>query len=204
MRLAVIGIVSAAVIVSIAPAFAQDKPDFSGTWTYNAERSSKTSRGVRVNGIDRSMTPIDVDKPPSPALGTDFTAKQDAKSLTLELTQTLQTGNFQTIDGVRRDNNTLAGTVVYSVLYALDGSESHNKFPSPIVGRPEGENVSTAAWNGSTLVVTITPVPSNPATKPPSTTRAFHLDSDGNLIVETTTTMGGAPWTYTTAYTRKK
>jgi hypothetical protein len=73
------------------------------------------------------------------------------------------------------------------------------------VGRPEIESVSTAAWNGATLVITITPVPPNPtAARPTSTTRSFHLDSDGNLIVETTTTMAGGPWTYTTAYARKR
>ena len=151
------------------------------------------------------MTPTDIDRPPSPVLGTDFTAKQDAKSLTLELTLTQQTGTFQNIDGVRRDNNTVAEAVRYSSVYALDGSESHNKAPSATVGRPEIESVSTAAWNGGTLVITVTTVPSNPAAaRPASSTRSFHLDTDGNLIVETTTTMAGGPWTYTTAYTRKR
>ncbi|HKW00722.1 MAG TPA: hypothetical protein VJN96_12915 [Vicinamibacterales bacterium] len=199
-----IGIVSAAVIVSVAPGFAQDKPDFSGTWTYDAEHSSKTTRGGR-RGADGSITPIDVPQPPSPALGKEFTAKQDAKALTLGLSVTQQTGVFQNVNGVRTDNNTVAGTVAYSTVYSLDGSESHNKTPPAIVGRPETESQSTAAWNGSTLIVTTTVVPSNPtAPKPSSTTRSFHLDADGNLLVETTATMVGGPWTYVTAYTRKK
>jgi hypothetical protein len=86
-------------VASVGHAFGQQRPDFSGTWTYDAAHSSKTSRGVSVNGVDRSTTPIDVDKPPSPALGNDFTAKQDAKTLTLELTLTRQTGDS---DDVRR------------------------------------------------------------------------------------------------------
>jgi hypothetical protein len=72
-------------------------------------------------------------------------------------------------------------------------------------GEPELEFVSTAAWNGGTLVITTTWVPPNPTPTPrPSTTRSFRLDSDGYLIVETTTTMVGGPWTYTTAYARKR
>jgi hypothetical protein len=208
-------------VASVGHAFGQQRPDFSGTWTYDAAHSSKTSRGVSVNGVDRSTTPIDVDKPPSPALGNDFTAKQDAKTLTLELTLTRQTGDSdpfkdsrlkyqqdlysRTIDGARGDNNTAAGTVHYSSVDALEGSESHNKIPPMTSGEPELEFVSTAAWNGGTLVITTTWVPPNPTPTPrPSTTRSFRLDSDGYLIVETTTTMVGGPWTYTTAYARKR
>ena len=117
------------------PGYDQQSRDFSGTWTYDAAHSSKTSRGVHV-GPDRSMTPIDIDRPPSPVLGTDFTAKQDAKSLTLELTLTQQTANLSNSTACGGINNTVAGASATHPSYALDGSESHNKAPSATVGSP--------------------------------------------------------------------
>ena len=44
------------------------------------------------------------------------------------------------VNGVPVNQSTTGPTVAYTVVYALDGSESHNKTPSLIVGRPETGN----------------------------------------------------------------
>ncbi len=147
MRHALVGIAIVASVVG------QERPDFSGTWTYDAAHSSKTSRGLRI-GPDGTRTEIEINSPPPPAFGAEFTAKQDAKTLNLSLSLTQQTGVARMVNGVRVDQSTTGATVAYTVAYALDGSESHNKTPSLIVGRPETETVSTAAWSANTLVIT--------------------------------------------------
>jgi hypothetical protein len=147
MRHALVGIAIVASVVG------QERPDFSGTWTYDAAHSSKTSPGIRI-GLDGTRTEIEINSPPPPALGAEFTAKQDAKTLNLSLSLTQQSVGRR-VNGVPVNQSTTGPTVAYTVAYALDGSESNNKMPSTLVGRPETETVSTAAWNANTLVLTI-------------------------------------------------
>jgi hypothetical protein len=196
MRQALVGIAIVASVVG------QERPDFSGTWTYDAAHSSKTSPGLRV-GPDGTRTEIEINSPPPPAFGTEFTAKHDAKTLNLSLSLTQQNGVARRVNGVPVNQSATGPTVAYTVAYALDGSESNNKTPSPFVGRPETETVSTAAWNANTLVFTITNQVAT-AGEPAVITRSFRLDSDGRLIVETTGTLGTKPQTITTAYARKR
>ena len=200
MRHALVSLAIIEAVASVVLAIGQERPDFSGTWTYDAAHSSKTSQGLRV-GPDGTRTVIEINSPPPPALGGEFTAKQDAKVLNLGLSLTQQTGVARMVNGVPVNRATTGPTVAYTVVYALDGSESHNKTPSLIVGRPETETVSTAAWNANTLVVTSRIATASATT---ATTRSFRLDSDGSLIVETTGTVGTTPQTVTTVYTRKR
>ena len=99
MRHALVGIAIVASVVG------QERPDFSGTWTYDAAHSTKTSRGLRI-GPDGTRTEIEINSPPPPAFGADFTAKQDAKTLNLSLSLTQQTGVARMVNGVPVNQNT--------------------------------------------------------------------------------------------------
>jgi hypothetical protein len=123
--------------------------------------------------------------PLTPAFGSEFTATQDQKTLT-----------------IRR---TLASTtpVTYTGVYALDGSETRNKAPSSTVGQPGIETASTTAWDGNKLVITIWR-PAQPGAG--KQRRVLRLESDGTLMVETTTPgpNGAPPSSTTTAYKRAR
>jgi hypothetical protein len=108
-------------------------------------------------------------------LGQGGTIAQDAKTLTI--TRTTQNGEVK-------------------VVYNLDGSESKNM----MMGRGgQTEQVSKAAWEGMTLVVTTNfTMGENAVTR----TEKYSLDAQGQLVVATTAPGrgGGEPTTTTRTY----
>jgi hypothetical protein len=125
MKRARIGIIAAAVFAVAAVAFAQ-KPDFSGTWTLDAEASGTAAApgaapGGGGGGGGRG----------GGALGNGpATIKQTADTLTIELT---------------RGENKVTTT------YKLDGTESKNT----MMGRGgQVESTSVAKFDGATLTIT--------------------------------------------------
>lgn len=88
---------------------------------------------------------------------------------------------------------TLGGTEVASV-YNLDGSQSTNTLS---FGGQSFDQISTAAWNGSNLVVTT-------QGQAGDTTMTLSLNAEGQLVVETTGPGrgGGAPTTTTQTYNK--
>ena len=109
-------------------------------------------------------------------LGQAATLTQDAKTLTI--TRTTQNGEVK-------------------LVYNLDGSESKNS----VMGRGGAatEQVSKAAWEGTTLVVTTNYMMGETAA---TRTQKFSLDASGQLVVATTSPGrgGGEPTTTTQTY----
>src|SRR5687767_992548 len=105
------GALSLVFAASIAQA--QDKPNFSGSWTLVADPNAPAPGRGGGGGLGQAAT-----------------LTQDAKTLTI--TRTTQNGEVKTV-------------------FNLDGSESKNM----MMGRGgQTEQVSKAAWEGTTLVVT--------------------------------------------------
>jgi len=108
-------------------------------------------------------------------LGQAATITQDAKTLTI--TRTTQNGEIK-------------------IVYNLDGSESKNM----MMGRGgQTEQISKAAWEGNTLVVTTNYTMGEAAV---TRTQKFSLDASGQLVVATTAPGrgGGEPTTTTQTY----
>ena len=90
--------------------------------------------------------------------------------------------------------------------YALDGSETRNEV---MLGNGVQRQLSRAAWNGSTLVITTVHVFPNPSGAGDSlrvqVTQRLSLDTPTRLIAETTRdgVLGGAPSTTRTVYTKQ-
>jgi hypothetical protein len=96
MKRARVGIIGAAVFAVAAAAFAQAKPDFSGTWTLDPEASGMAAGGGQGGGGGRG----------GGALGNGpSTVKQTADTLTIERTM---------------------GENKVTLTYKLDGTESKN------------------------------------------------------------------------------
>jgi hypothetical protein len=185
-----------------AAAVTQTRPDFSGAWVFDADHSSKTQIAyVTIVSSDGSRVPTEREVPLVPTLGNEFKATQDAKTLTIERTLT-PTSVPMTINGVTKEP-TKGDAVTYRVVYALDGSETRNKAPSPRLGEPEIERVGIATWDGDRLVI------KEGRTAPPDapkTQRTFRLDVGGILLIETLTPApnGAPPAKTTTAYKKSR
>lgn len=124
MKRARIGIMAAAVFAVASLAFAQAKPDFSGTWTLDAEASGMTAppAGGGGGGMGGGRG--------GGALGNGATIKQTADTLTIERT---------------------VGENKVVTTYKLDGTESKNTMMGR--GGTPMESVSTAKFDGSRLVI---------------------------------------------------
>ena len=146
-------------VVAATTAKAQDKPNFSGSWTLVVDPNAPPPSGRGGGG----------------GLGQAATLTQDAKTLTI--TRTTQNGEVKTV-------------------YNLDGSESKNM----MMGRGgQTEQISKAAWEGNTLVVTTNFTMGDAAV---TRTQKFSLDASGQLVVATTSPGrgGGEPTTTTQTY----
>jgi hypothetical protein len=146
MKRARVGIIAAAVFAVASMAFAQAKPDFSGTWTLDAEASGMAAPPAGGGGGGRG----------GGALGNGATVKQTADALTIE--RTMGENKVVTtykLDGTESKNTTMGrgGNTMESVSTA--------KFDGPkltIVSKMDmgGQAVeSTQVWtvSGSTLTV---------------------------------------------------
>jgi hypothetical protein len=130
MKRARVGIIAAAVFAVASVAFAQAKPDFSGTWTLDAEASGMAAPpaggapggapGGGGGGGGRG----------GGALGNGATVKQTAEALTIERTM---------------GENKVVTT------YKLDGTESKNTMMGR--GGTPVESVSTAKFDGPKLTI---------------------------------------------------
>jgi hypothetical protein len=146
MKRARVGIIAAAVFAVASMAFAQAKPDFSGTWTLDAEASGMAAPPAGGGGGGRG----------GGALGNGATVKQTADALTIERTmgENKVVINYK-LDGTESKNTMMGrgGTPVESVSTA--------KFDGPkltIVSKQDmgGQMVeSTSVWtvSGSTLTI---------------------------------------------------
>jgi hypothetical protein len=132
---------------------AQDRPDFSGAWTADEAKSTKTG----ADGVTRMAL----------MLGSEFTARQDATTLTLQIT---------------------AGSMHVTAVYSLDGSESRNTSPGN-AGEPNVTVVSRASWEGGKLVIRSTSASqSGGKTVTIESVRTMFLDTDGALVIDRTGT----------------
>jgi len=135
------------------PVAAKARPDFSGTWTFDQVKSAQPGPDGKV--MLAAM------------LGDEFTAQQDAVSLSLAIK---------------------AGGVRVNAAYKLDGTDSRNMSPGAF-GQPAVEVVSRAAWEGDKLVITSKSVSVISGKDVPiETRRVLWIDKDGGLIMERTGT----------------
>ncbi len=135
------------------PVPASVRPDFSGTWAFDQVKSAQPGPDGRV--VLAAM------------LGDEFTAKQDAVSLSLAIK---------------------AGGLVVNAAYKLDGSESRNMSPGAF-GQPGVEVTSRTSWEGDRLVITSKSVSVLSGKDVPiETRRVLWIDPGGSLIIERTGT----------------
>jgi len=116
----------------------QSRPNFSGDWVLADGRPS--------------------------LLGEKFTAKQDEKTLTLDITAAV------------------IGRPIHAV-YNLDGSETRNMNPSPVAGVPDEPIFSRASWEGEKLVI-LTRGTTLMKGKPTESKRVLWLNATGQLLIE--------------------
>ena len=146
------------------------RPDFSGTWTYVAEGSTVVQT---MNVSTRA-----------PAFGMEFTAKQDADTLTIER----MTGQTRT-----------------TTTYKLDGSET-SRMQSGSAGQPDYKVVTTASWTGATITIKTLSEPMWQG-KPTKVelTRTIRLEKDGTMVIDAETRQDPPPMVpKTTSVYRKK
>jgi hypothetical protein len=146
MRLAIL--LTAALVANTT---AQTKPDFSGDWAYDKSKSTV----VRVNN-----TNVD-----APALGIEFSARQDATSLRVER-----------VFG--------SPPTSYTWTFDLTGKPTTNKLPGQ---HGDDEVVSTASWNGSKLVITSTRTSKDAQGRKVATSslkRTLSISDDGTLTID--------------------
>jgi len=129
---------------------AQARPDLSGEWVLAKERSTQARTGLSVTSV-------------SGLLGEKFSAKQDAKTLTLDISLAA------------------LGRPIRAV-YNLDGSESRNLNPVG-GGQPDEPIFSTAAWDGEKLVI-LTRGTALIDGKPLESRRVIWIDADSRLTIE--------------------
>ena len=121
-----VGVAVAMVLVAALSVTAQGRPDFSGKWVMDpASAPAPAGGGGGGRGGGRGGGG-------GLGFGQEFTAKQDAKLLTIMRMQ---------------------GDQTVTATYNLDGSESKNM----VAGRGgQQEQVSKATWDGNRLVITTT------------------------------------------------
>src|SRR5688572_25553292 len=168
----VTGFVTAAafVLATSVGMYAQAKPDFSGKWVMDAPAAAPppgapAAGGGRGGGRGGGG---------GAGFGQEFTAKQDAKMLTIERVQ---------------------GDATVSAMYMLDGSESKNT----VAGRGgQQEQVSKATWDGNKLVIVTT---INAGGNNVEQRRVLSMEG-GNLVIEQTAPGrgGGEPTTTKIVY----
>ncbi len=130
MKRARVGIVAAAVFAVASMAFAQAKPDFSGTWTLDPEASGMPAAGAPGAGAPGGGGGMGGGRGGGGALGAGATVKQTADALTIERTM---------------------GETKVVTTYKLDGTESKNSMMGR--GGQAVESVSTAKFDGPKLTI---------------------------------------------------
>src|SRR5687767_9408996 len=172
----VTGFVTAAafVLATSVGMYAQAKPDFSGKWVMDAPAAAPAAppAGAPAGGGGRGGGRGGGGG--GAGFGQEFTAKQDAKMLTIDRVQ---------------------GDATVSAMYMLDGSESKNT----VAGRGgQQEQVSKATWDGNKLVIVTT---INAGGTNIEQRRVLSMEG-GNLVIEQTAPGrgGGEPTTTKIVY----
>jgi hypothetical protein len=145
------GLASAFVLAAALATAAQSgqRPDYSGRWTFDRTASAQPA----ADG--RQMI--------APLLGDEFVARQDAVSLTLDITA-----------GARR----------VTAVYRLDGGDSRNLSPGAS-GEPGIEVVSQAFWvDGRLHITSQSTSAANGESVTVKSTRVLWLDGPDRLILE--------------------
>jgi hypothetical protein len=172
-----------AILLLTCSASAQTPPDFSGKWTVAPPASAPgTAMGSGPPTLSAQGTM-------GSGWGAEITLTQDAASLTVEYTY-FHPREIQP---------------PFRFKYLLDGSQSRNTVN---LGRGAQEQVSKAAFEGSSLVITTTHGFINPLNGQPMTSetrQVLSLDPPASLVIETTRSavMGGKASTTKTTYGRK-
>jgi hypothetical protein len=168
MRRNVLVTAIALVFAAAISMYAQAKPDFSGKWVMDPASAPAAPAGGGGGGRGGGGGGGGL------GFGQEFTAKQDAKVLTVTRMQ---------------------GDQTVTATYNLDGSESKNM----VAGRGgQQEQVSKAVWDGSRLSITTSVnVGGNAAEQK----RVLSMEG-GNLVIEQTNPGrgGGAPTTAKVVY----
>jgi hypothetical protein len=172
---------------------AQQRPDFSGEWTTLREveagagparrGAARGARGARGQGGRRGRGPA---ADMGSGFGPTITIAQDAARLTI-VYPFFRRGDLQP---------------PLTFVFALDGSETTNAVS---MGRGVQEQVSHAAWDGDSLVITTRHAFEDPATGAPMSMevrQVLSLESPTSLVIETTRAgvLGGEPSTTRTTY----
>ena len=163
MKLARVGVIAAAILAVATLAWAQ-KPDFSGTWTLDPAASEGGAGGAPGGGGGGGGRGGG-----RGGLGQGGTVKQTADALTVERTI---------------GENKITST------YKLDGSESKNTMMGR--GGNSVESVSTAKWDGPSLVITTKMDMGN---GPQESTQKWTVNGS-TLTIETTNARGTQKMTY--------
>ena len=163
MKLARVGVIAAAVLAVATLAWAQ-KPDFSGTWTLDPAASEGGAGGAPGGGGGGGGRGGG-----RGGLGQGGTVKQTADALTVERT---------------------VGENKITATYKLDGSESKNSMMGR--GGQAVESVSTAKWDGPSLVITTKMDMGN---GPQESTQKWTVNGS-TLTIETTNARGTQKMTY--------
>lgn len=141
-----------AFVAAVMAGVAQSRPDFSGDWVLDQTRSTQTQQQARVTAV-------------TGLLGEKFTARQNDKTLTFEISLPVQRLNV-------------------TAVYNLDGTESRNLNPvGP--GLPDEPVFSKVSWDGSRLVIH-TRGTAQGNSPPLETKRVIWIDADGVLMIERT------------------
>lgn len=168
MRRKLVTTAVAVIVAAAASVLAQAKPDFSGKWVMDPASAPAAPGGGGGGGRGGGGGGGGV------GFGPEFTAKQDAKVLTVTRVQ---------------------GDQTVTATYNLDGSESKNM----VAGRGgQQEQVSKATWDGATLSIITT---LNFGGNTVEQKRVLAIEG-GNLTIEQTNPgrQGGAPTTTKVVY----
>jgi hypothetical protein len=142
MKRARVGIMAAAVFAVAAVAFAQAKPDFSGTWTLDPEASGMAAPGGAPGGAPPAGGP-----PAGAPAGTGGGGggRGGGGALGNGPATVKQTGDSLTIERTMGENKVVT-------TYKLDGTESKNTMMGR--GGTPMESVSVAKFDGGKLTIT--------------------------------------------------
>jgi hypothetical protein len=159
-------------------AAAQERPDFSGRWT--AEAEPPPARGGGAGG--RGSRPADMGS----GWGSPITITQDANKLTVEY-MFFGRGDMQP---------------PLRFVFALDGSETKN---TVMMGRGIQEQTARTSWENNKLVIVTQHKFTDPVSNKPMTAevrQVLSLESPTLLVVETTRAgvLGGPSSTSSTNY----
>lgn len=173
-------IVTATMILTTVNTSAQgSKANFSGSWTFNAEKSQAVQPAGQVQPQGQGQN----QGQRAGGFGGDFVAKQDANLLTVERTRTNREGEVTTT----------------ATKYTLDGKESINS-----TARGDSKSVATWSSDGKTLTVkTSRTMDMNGESRTMNSTEVWVLTDANTLSITTTSATPNGERKSTAVYNKK-